>query len=383
VVPLELPGGVRAWAATTHAAVRAVLDGEGKVFGKHSSHWAALRDGRVPADWPFLPVVLGEHLLHQDGDAHLRLRRLMSTGFTPARVLALRPRIEQIVDDLLDRVIADAADGKDIDLVPAFAEKLPIAVISELFGVPETERDKIRGWTRVLFAHTTTPEEAAAAHQRLVGFLHDLVDAKRRTVGDDLTSALVTAHDGGDSLSTPELIDCLFLLLIAGHETSLHMLGQGVINLLSHPEQLVLTKAGDRWDDVVEETLRLSPPVAAAMFRYALTDVEVADVTIPAGDAVLLCYGGAATDPDQHGPGASEFHINRERREHLAFSHGPHYCLGAPLARLEGRVGLERLFERLPHIGLAVEPDEIPYSPSFLTYGPLSVPVSIGTRIPK
>src|SRR4051812_11131295 len=145
MVPLELPGGVRAWAATTHAAVRAVLDGEGKVFGKHSSHWAALRDGRVPADWPFLPLVLGEHLLHQDGDAHLRLRRLMSTGFTPARVLALRPRIEQIVDDLLDRVIADAADGKDIDLVPAFAEKLPIAVISELFGVPETERDKIRG----------------------------------------------------------------------------------------------------------------------------------------------------------------------------------------------------------------------------------------------
>ncbi|NMO53380.1 cytochrome P450 [Actinoplanes sp. TBRC 11911] len=348
-----------------------MLNGNGKVFGKNPSQWAALRDGRVPADWLLQPHVQGEHMLHQDGAPHRRLRRLVSGAFTPARVDAQRPWIARIVDDLLDSM----AKQVEADIVPAFAEQLPVAVTSQLLGVPVHDRHRMRGWTRVLFAHTSTPGEVIAAAQGMVGYLHELVELKRRTGGDDLTTALVEAHDG-DALSARELIDSLYLLLIAGHETAVHMLGQAVVNLLTHPAQLALAIQGNRWADVVEETLRLNPPVTASAFHYALRDTELAGVTIPAGDAVVVCIGGAATDPDQHGGHADRFDIDRERREHLSFGHGPHYCLGAPLARVEGQIALARLFERFPDLKLTVAPHEIRYSPSLFTYGPLSVPVS-------
>jgi 2-hydroxy-5-methyl-1-naphthoate 7-hydroxylase len=375
VVPLELPGNVKAWAATTHAAVREVLDGDDRHFGKHVSHWKALKEGRVPQDWALLPIVVGEHMLMQDGAQHRRLRRLLSRAFTPARVEALRPDLETMADGLLEQLTAEVVGGASADVVRKYAEPLPIAVISELFGVPEAERDGIREWTRVLYSHTSTPEQAGSAYQDLVGCLSNLVEAKRRQPGDDLTTALVLAHDEDDGLSAQELVDSLFLLLIAGHETSVHMLGHAVVNLLTHPDQLARAVEEDRWDDVVEETLRLNPPVAGSVFRYALRDVEVAGVTIPAGDPVLLCIGGAATDPEHHGPDAARFDITREQRGHLAFGHGPHFCMGAPLARLEGRIALSRLFARLPDLSLACSPDDIPYSPSFLTYGPLHIPV--------
>ncbi|MFE9252503.1 cytochrome P450 [Streptomyces sp. NPDC007088] len=375
VVPLELPAGVRAWAATTHAAVREVLDGDDRAFGKHVTHWKALHEGRVPEDWALMPIVVGDHMLMRDGAEHRRLRGLLAKAFTPARVAGLRPRLEVITDDLLDRLAGHLGEGGAADLVPLFAEPLPIAVISELFGIPEERRPTIRETTRVLYSHASTPEQAHEAHRALVASLRDLVQEKRQHPGDDLTTALVHAHDEEQGLTEQELVDSLFLLLIAGHETSVHMLGHALVHLLQHPDQLAWALAGDRWDAVVDETLRLNPPVAASVFRYALRDVRVAGVTIPAGDPVLLCLGGAATDPAHHGPGAGHFDITREQRGHLAFGHGPHFCLGAPLARLEGRTALSRLLHRFPGLTLACSPEEVPYSPSFLTYGPLSVPV--------
>jgi 2-hydroxy-5-methyl-1-naphthoate 7-hydroxylase len=146
---------------------------------------------------------------------------------------------------------------------------------------------------------------------------------------------------------------------------------------LTHPEQRAAVVEQDRWSDAIEETLRVHSSVAGAIFRYALEEVVVAGVTIPAGDAVYLCYSGAATDPAQYGQDATYFDIDRKNRNHLAFGHGPHFCLGAPLARLEARVVLPRLFERFPHMMLSVDPDDIPHTPSFIMNGPLHVPVSL------
>ncbi|WP_204039715.1 cytochrome P450 family protein [Acrocarpospora phusangensis] len=378
MVPVELPGGVNAWAATTYAAIREVLSGDSKVFGKNSSHWADLQDGKVPPDWPILQLILGEHMLMRDGAEHRRLRGLLSKAFTRARVEALRPRIEEIVDGLLDRVAAEGAGGEAVvDLVPLFSDQVPTAVICEMFGVDGPRRSELREWTQKLFSQVTTPEEAQVAGGQLFAYLGELVEEKRREPGDDLTSALVRAQQDEDRLSPQELVDSLFLLLIAGHETTVNLLGHAIVNLLAHPDQLARAKAGDLWDAVAEETLRFNAPIAAALFRYPLAPVEVAGVQIPQGDPIMVCLGGAATDPEQYGPTAGAFDISREQIGHLAFGYGAHTCLGAPLARLEAYIALSRLFARFPGIEAAVPLDDIAYSPSFLSYGPLSIPVRV------
>jgi cytochrome P450 len=370
VIPIELPGGVRVWAVTTHTAVREVLAGDHTRFGKHSSHWAALRDGHVPEDWPFLPLVLGEHMLMRDGLGHLRLRSLLTRDFTPARVEGLRPQVVQIADSLITALIDEGA----VDLIPSFADQVPIAVTCELFGIPPEDRAQLRGWIQTLFSHQSTAEQSHAAGADLIAFMGTLVERKRQEPCDDLTSALVRDQDD-DRLSQKELVDCLFLLLIAGHETTVHLLGHAIVGLLANPAQLGIAITQNCWPNVVEEALRRTPPVYGSLFRYALASTEVAGVPISAGDALLLCIGGAGTDPAHHGPDADRFDITRVQNGHLALGHGPHFCLGAPLARLEGQVALAALFHRFPDMKAAVSIDEIPYSPSFLTYGPLSVPV--------
>ena len=371
VIPLEMPGGVMVWAATTHAAVREVLQGDDRVFAKHISKWNLYAEGHIPEDSVLMPLVRGEHMLMQDGATHARLRRLVSIAFTPARVRELEPFIERVVDDLIDRMDTTA------DLVPAFAEQVPMAVICELFGVPHADRGSPRRWTSVLFSAIATPAQATAASRDLTAYLHRLVGAKRRSEDNDLTTALVRAHDDDGNLSPQELVDSLHLMLVAGHETTLHLLGNAVVALLTHREQLAAVVELDRWSDAIEETLRLHPPVACALFRYALQETIVAGVTIPAGDAVCLCYSGAATDPAAYGQDAAHFDIDRKNRSHLAFGHSPHFCLGAPLARLEARIALSRLFQRYPNMTLAVFPDDVPYTPSFIINGPLSVPVKL------
>jgi cytochrome P450 len=371
VIPLELPGGVMVWAATSHAAVREVLQGDDRLFAKHLSKWKASSDGLIPKDWVLMPLVRSEHMLMQDGAAHARLRRLVSTAFTSARVRSLEPFVERVVDDLMDHMDTTA------DLVPAFAEQVPMAVICELFGIPRDDRSNIRRWTSALFSATASPEQANTAGRDLIAYLHLLVESKRVSQDDDLTAALVRAHDDDGKLSSQELVDSLQLMLVAGHETTLHLIGNAVVALLTHPEQLVTVVKLDRWSDAIEETLRLHSPVAGAIFRYALQETIIAGVTIPAGDAVYLCYSGAATDSAAYGQDAARFDIDRKNRSHLAFGHGPHFCLGAPLARLEARIALSRLFERFPNMALAVDPDGVPYTPSFLVNGPLSVPVRL------
>jgi cytochrome P450 len=377
---VQLPGGVNAWAVTTHTAIQEVFSGDDKIFGKHASHWSALQKGNVPADWPLLPLLCAEHMLMRDGAAHRRLRGLLSKAFTRTRIEALRPWMETIVERLLDRIVMASADPTvTVDLVPLFTEALPITVICELFGVSEARRPQLRGWTRTLVLQADPPAVIYAAYGELLAYLGELVEEKRRTPGDDLTTALVRAHQDDDRLSSQELVDSLFLLLIAGHETTVHLLGHAIVNLLAHPDQLARARTEGLWENVVEETLRLNPPISGVVFRYALEPVTIAGVAIPAGDPVLLCLGGAATDPQRYGTDAGAFDIDRTQHGHLSFGHGVHMCLGAPLARLEAQVALSKLFERIPDLCPAVALEDIPYSPSFLTYGPLSLPVRLRT----
>ncbi|MGK5552539.1 cytochrome P450 family protein [Actinomadura kijaniata] len=379
VVQVEFPGGVPAYLALTHNAVREILAGDNRTFLRDPKHWPALHDGSIPEDWPLRAIVQGGHLSTMDGDDHRRLRGLIGKAFTPARVKALQPRIQQIVDALLDDVTA-AGDG--VDLVPTFTEALPVSVICELFGVPAEERPDVRRWTAALLAHTTSPEEAFATQNALQGYLHELTERKRREPGDDLTSGLVQARDEGDRLTTDELVGVLWLMLIAGHETTVHLLGNAVVALSQNPGQLELARAGERWDDVVEETLRYRHSVMMTSFRFTAQDVTVAGVPIPKGQAVGVLYQASGLDPAEHGEDADRFDITRERNGRLSFGHGPRFCIGASLARMEGRLALASLYRRVPELTLAIDPDDIPYSPSFFTVGPLSLPVTLGAVRP-
>lgn len=379
VVQVEFPGGVPAYVALTHTAVREILAGDNKTFARDPKHWPALYDGSIPEDWPLRAIVQGDHLSTKDGADHKRLRSLVGKAFTPSRVQAMEPRIQQIVDQLLDNV---AAAGDGVDVVPTFTEALPMWVICDLFGVAQDERAQMRHWTSTLLAYTTPPEEAFAAQTEMMTYLRELAERKQREPGDDLTTGLVQARDEGDKLTTDELVGVLWLMLVAGHETTVHLLGYAIVALSQHPDQLELATAEGRWADVVEETLRYRHSVMMTSWRFTLEDVTIAGVDIPQGNAVGVVYQASGIDPAKYGDTANEFDITRDQSGHLGFGHGPRYCIGAPLARLESRLALASLYRRFPELSLAIDPDDIPYSPSFFTIGPLSVPVNLGAVRP-
>ncbi|MGK8524946.1 cytochrome P450 family protein [Nocardia asteroides] len=369
VVPIELPGAVAAWLAVGHQAVREVLAGDGTLFSKNARHCPALHDGTIPADWPLRALTDIDHMLNKDGDDHRRLRRTIGQAFTPGRVAALEPRIRQITGDLLDGL---RGGETEVDLVSHFTTPLPVRVICELFGVPEAERTQIRRWTTTVVSHTSTGEEMKTAVEEMLAYLAELLNRKRRAPGDDLTSALLNSN-AETGLADEELVQTLWLVIIAGHETTVHLLGNAIIALCTHPEQLAKARAEDRWADVVEEALRYRSSACVMFNRYALRDVSIAGVDIPAG-AIVGWFAGVGRDLRRY-PDADVFDINHDHHDQLAFGHGPHFCLGAPLARLETRIALSGLFDAFPRLSLACDPALIPHSPQFITSGPLTLPV--------
>ncbi|MFC9897856.1 cytochrome P450 [Nocardia sp. NPDC127579] len=368
VVAVDLPGGVPAWVATSHRAVTEVLDE--KLFAKNATHCPALRNGTIAADWPMRALTDSEHMLNQDGAEHRRLRKTINKAFTPARIAALQPRIEAIAAELIDSL--PAADT--IDLVANYATPLPVRVICELFGVPQPEQPWIKTWTETVLSSTSTGAQAQTAMQSMVAYFAELLQRKRSTPGDDLTSALLAANTDNE-LTDSELVDMLWVVIVAGHETTVHLLGNAIIALDAHPDQLALALAEDRWAAVVEEVLRYESSVAGALMRYARTDIQVAGVDIPAG-AMMLWHGGVGRDV-LHYTDAEVFDIARDQRDLLAFGHGPHFCLGAPLARLESRVALSTLYRRYPRLTLACPAGEIDYAAQITTVGPVAVPVRL------
>ncbi|MFI0258460.1 cytochrome P450 [Streptomyces sp. NPDC017056] len=379
VVPVVLPGGVAAWLVTRHQAGRAVL--ADSRFVKDIGAWRAWRSGEVPRSWPLAPLLTVANMTTATAGDHTRLRAPLARAFTVCRVERLRPRVEELTGLLLDGLAAGPAT-EPVELRERFAHPLPVNVICELFGVPGGRRDRLRSLCAALFgtpAAPVGPAEILATHRALRAALGGLLEEKRARPGDDLTSALVASGEG--ALSPTELVDTLLLMIVAGHETTVNLLVNAVYALLAHPRQLALARSGQvAWNAVVEEVLRWDPPVANFPFRYALCDVDLAGHTIRAGDPVMLSYTAFGRDPEQHGPGAASFDITREPTRHLAFGHGIHHCLGAPLARLEAAVALPALFERFTELAL-YEPERPPQRrPGLVFNGLRELPVVLAPR---
>jgi len=315
--------------------------------------------------------LLSEHMLGVDPPAHTRLRRLVNKVFTAGRIEALRPRIREIADDLLDGF----AGKGEVDLVAEYAFPLPITVICELLGVPMDDRDSFRDWSNTVVSGMASGGDNHQAVQSLATYIVDLIAVKRGDLGDDLLSQLIAVTDGGDRLSERELVSMVFLLLIAGHETTVNLIANGAYLLLTHPEELRRVTADPGLiPGAVEEFLRYESPVETTTPRFTSEPVEIGGVTIPAGEVVLVSLSSVNRDEARFADPA-RFDIDRRDTPHLAFGHGIHFCLGAPLARLEGQVAFEQMLSRLPDLALAVPAGDLAWRPGLLIRGLVDLPV--------
>ncbi|GHG45689.1 cytochrome P450 [Amycolatopsis bullii] len=318
----------------------------------------------------------GEHsILNMDPPDHTRLRRLSAQAFTVRRIAALRPRIQQIADELLDAMIAH---GPTANLVEEFAFPLPTLVMCELLGVPFAGRERFRQWSRVIVTPMQhAPADVEQARRDGAEDMAALVAEKRARPADDFLSALVHARDeDGDRLTEPELIDLATQLLLAGHETTVSLIGCGIVLLCRHPEQLAALRADPALTPgAVEEIMRYDGPVDSSLLRVALEDVWLGGVLVRRGEAVLAHVGAANRDENAF-PSATEFDIRRKDAQQLGFGHGIHFCLGAALARLEGEIALRALVDRLPGLALAVPWETITWRPPLSVRGPEEVPVT-------
>lgn len=364
---IVLPTGEPAWLITGYREVRRALNDPRLI----KSDLALANFGRdvVP---PNVFAAMTSHMLNRNPPDHTRLRRLVSTVFTRRRIEQLAPRIQQITDELLDAI----GTAAQTDLINSFALPLPITVVCELLGVPENHRTQFHNWTTTFVTGMLAgPATIATAATAMLSYLQELVRAKRSTSTDDLLSALVAARDGEDRLSEDELTSMATLLLIAGHETTVNLIGNGLLALLTHPDQVALLRAQlDLLGTAVEELLRFDGPLQVATFRLSTEPIDIGGVAIPASEIVIASL--LAANQDQactQQPGALD--ITRTENPHLAFGHGIHHCLGAPLARLEGRIALGTVLNRFPRLRLAVAPEQLTRRPGVLMNGLTALPV--------
>jgi cytochrome P450 len=379
VTPVVFPDGERYWLITRYADVR-----------------AALADPRLHKDWAGKltepgwspdPVMgyLSRHLLNADPPDHTRLRRLVSRGFTARRVAGLRPRVEAITSALLDEMAGRVVAGDtSVDLIEAYAFPLPVIVICELLGVPAADRDSFKEWSHAMLASVGEPGEFREAASSMYYYFTELLAAKRKSPADDLVSALIAAQDAGDapgsadSLDERELMAMLFLLLVAGHETTANLIATGTLALLSHPAELERLRADPAalLPGAVEELLRYANPLNHATERFTLEPVEIGGVTIPARSWVLCVTSSANRDPGRF-TDPDRLDVSRDAGGHVAFGHGIHYCLGAPLARIEGEVAFGALLSRFPGLSLAVPESSLRWRRSSLIHGLETLPVRL------
>ncbi|MCX5400686.1 cytochrome P450 [Streptomyces sp. NBC_00102] len=360
-----LPGGTPAWLVVGYEAGRELL-----------------ADQRLSKEWrnasPLLnlhQMTAGPSMLSSDAPDHTRLRKLVSREFTPRRMEQLVPRVQRMTDDLLDAMLAEPGQGTD--LVDALSFPLPMAVICELLGVPDMDRVSFREWSNTALS-SIDAEARRSAVTSMNAYIATMLDDKRGQPGDDLMSALIhTADEEGDRLSGDELAGMAWLLLVAGHETTVNLITNGVLHLLAHPDQLAALRADPGLlGNAVEEILRYDSPVETPTFRFTTGPLDVGGSVIPGGgELVLVALADANRDPARF-EGAERFDITRDARGHVSFGHGIHYCLGAPLARVEARIALGSLLARCPGLRLDIDPDRLTWRTGMLIRGPESLPIA-------
>lgn len=317
-------------------------------------------------------AVLGRNMLFVDPPDHTRLRRLVRDGFSNRAMESLEPRIVQIAEDLVDRI----AGEKEFDLISEFALPLPVTVIAEMLGVPMADQDRFRSWTQAILGRDVdSEEEIMLAGMEFVNYLNDLAAERRSNPTDDLTSHLLHTSEDGDSLSHEEFLAMVFLLLVAGHETTVNLIGNGVVELSSHPDEYTrLLQDPGLIPSAVEEILRFHGPVETATLRWAYEPQTVGDTRLSAGDVLIAVLMAANRDPMVFDD-PDRFDVGRNPKGHVAFGSGIHHCLGAPLARREAVIAFEVLTKQVGRLELAVDRDDLPWTREIFLRGAASIPV--------
>jgi cytochrome P450 len=325
--------------------------------------------------------ILRRHLLGVDPPDHSRLRRLVAIPFTPKYIEGLRPRVQAIADTLLDAVQAraDETRRREMELIGDFAYPLPLTVISEMLGIPLADRDKFREWSQAAVSFTPDDRanpEVTAKLIEFIAYLRRLVAEKRSNPGDDLLSGLVLAEAEGDKLSENELLSMIFLLIVAGHETTVNLIGNGMLALFENPEQRArLQEDPNLLKTAIEEMLRYYGPVEMSLTRWVRQDTELGGQRLRRGEQLMALLASANHDGEQF-PNPEVFDISREPNRHAAFGTGIHSCLGATLARLEGQIAFATLLSRLPDLALAIPRDEIRWRDATFLRGLTQLPVT-------
>ena len=373
---IGLDGETAIWFVTRYAEAQQVLSDD--------QHF--VRDIRLAFEPAVLAHMLGDqdaqidrmlnnNMLEREGEDHRRLRSIVSKAFTPKVIQSMRPRVEQIANDLLDRVI----EKGQMELVADYAFPLPITVIAELLGVPLDNQDQFRVWSNAFVRPTLTPEEGMEALRMLqafVGYMQQLVAERRLQPGTDLLSGLIHAEENGDRLNESELFSMLSLLIVAGHETTVSLIGNSVLALLRDPERLrELQNHPDLLPTALEEFLRYDSPVERALARFVAHDVELAGQQLKRGELIIVLLSSANRDEVQFSDPA-QLDVQRQQNRHIAFGCGVHYCLGAPLARLEGEIALRTLLQRLPDLTLDIPQESLEWRDVPLFHSLMRLPVT-------
>lgn len=385
----RLPSGVEAWLVTRYADAKAVLADQrlSKNPAHHDEPANAKGKTGIPGE---RKADLMTHLLNIDPPDHTRLRRLVSKAFTPRRVAEFAPRVQELTDRLIDGF----AERGSADLIHDFAFPLPIYAICDLLGVPREDQDDFRDWAGMMIRHGGGPRGGVARSvKRMRGYLAELIHRKREALpaepapGEDLISALIRASDEGEHLTENEAAAMAFILLFAGFETTVNLIGNGTLALLDHPEQRDRLQASlargerDLLATGVEELLRFDGPVELATWRFATEELTVGGQLIGAGDPVLVVLAAADRDPERfRDPDVLD--LSRRDNQHLGYGHGIHYCVGAPLARLEGQFALATLLTRLPDLRLGVERQELRWRGGLIMRGLRTLPVEFTPAAP-